>query len=73
MDDKVTDEELYAGFTAEQREWYEREVREQYDPELVAESNRRARNMSRAQWQALREEGGGGAFGSGRIDGQAAG
>ena len=57
VDDKVTDEELYAGFTAEQREWYEREVREQYDPELVAESNRRARNMSRAQWQALREEG----------------
>jgi MerR family transcriptional regulator, thiopeptide resistance regulator len=57
MDDKVTDEELYAGFTAEQRERYEREVREQYDPELVAESNRRARNMSRAQWQALREEG----------------
>jgi DNA-binding transcriptional MerR regulator len=57
VDDKVTDEELYAGFTAEQRERYEREVREQYDPELVAESNRRARNMSRAQWQALREEG----------------
>lgn len=57
MNDKVTDEELYAGFTIEQRERYEREVREQYDPELVAESNRRARQMTKAQWRALQEEG----------------
>jgi DNA-binding transcriptional MerR regulator len=57
MDEKVTDEELYAGFTTEQRERYEREVREQYDPELVAESNRRVRNMSKAQWAALQREG----------------
>jgi DNA-binding transcriptional MerR regulator len=57
MDDKVTDEELYAGFTHEQRQRYEREVREQYDPDLVAESNRRVRNMTKAQWQALQTEG----------------
>ena len=57
MDEKVTDEELYAGFTDEQVQRYEREVREQYDPELVAESNRRVRNMSKAQWQALLGEG----------------
>jgi DNA-binding transcriptional MerR regulator len=57
MDEKVTDEELYAGFTAEQKELYEREVREEYDPELVAESNRRVRNMSKAQWQDLQGEG----------------
>jgi DNA-binding transcriptional MerR regulator len=57
MDDKVTDEEIYAGFTHEQRQRYEREVREQYDPELVAESNRRVGNMSKAQWQALQTEG----------------
>ena len=57
MDDKVTDEELYAGFTEEQVQRYEREVRERYDPELVAESNRRVRNMTKAQWQALQQEG----------------
>ena len=57
MGDKVTDEELYAGFTDEQVERYEREVREQYDPELVAESNRRVRNMSKGQWQAMQKEG----------------
>ena len=57
MDDKVTDEEIYAGFTHEQRQRYEREVREQYDPELVAESNRGVGNMSKAQWQALQTEG----------------
>jgi MerR family transcriptional regulator, thiopeptide resistance regulator len=57
MDDKVTDEELYAGFTEEQVQRYEREVRERYDPELVAESNHRVRNMTKAQWQALQGEG----------------
>jgi len=57
MDDKVTDAELYAGFTDEQRERYDREVREKYDPEIVAESNRRVRNMSKAQWAALQREG----------------
>lgn len=54
---KVTDEDLYAGFTQEQRERYEREVNEQYDPQLVQETNRRVRNMTKAQWRALQEEG----------------
>ncbi len=57
MNDKVSDEELYAGFTDEQRERYAREVRDQYDPQLVAESNRRVRNLSKGQWQALQQEG----------------
>lgn len=57
MDDKVTDEELYAGFTKEQAARYEQEVRERYDPQLVAESNQRVRKMSKGEWQALQEEG----------------
>jgi DNA-binding transcriptional MerR regulator len=57
MDEKVTDEELYAGFTAEQRERYDREVNEQYDLQLVAEANRRVRKMSKARWEALQQEG----------------
>lgn len=53
----LTDEELYAGFTKEQIERYNREAREMYDPALVEESHRRVRSMSRAQWQAVGEEG----------------
>ena len=53
----VTDEELYEGFTEEQIERYEREVREMYDPALVQESQRRLKKMSSAQWQAVKAEG----------------
>lgn len=53
----LTDEELYEGFTKEQIERYEREVNEQYDPELVAESKRRVGKMSKEQWQAIKADG----------------
>jgi DNA-binding transcriptional MerR regulator len=53
----LTDEELYAGFTPEQIERYQREAREMYDPALVAESERRVRQMTREQWTALQAEG----------------
>lgn len=56
-DVEMTDEELYEGFTKEDIERYKREAREMYDPALVAESERRVRRMSRAQWQAIRAEG----------------
>lgn len=54
----LTDEELYEGFTKEQAERYDREARERYDPELVAESQRRLRRMSKEQWKALKAESG---------------
>lgn len=54
---ELTDEELYEGFTPEQRERYAREARERYDPTLVAESERRIRAMTREQWAALKQEG----------------
>lgn len=53
----LTDAELYEGFTPEQVERYQREVNEKYDPKLVAESNRRVRNMSKEQWNAVKNEG----------------
>ena len=56
-DEKVTDAELYAGFTAEQRAQIEEEVAARWDPQIVAESNRRVRNMTRGQWAALKQEG----------------
>jgi DNA-binding transcriptional MerR regulator len=55
-DTKMKDEELYEGFTQEQIARYKREVRERYDPKLVAESERRVRDMSRAQWHELKAE-----------------
>jgi DNA-binding transcriptional MerR regulator len=53
----LTDEELYEGFTKEEIEEYKREVREKYDPALVAESDRRVRAMSKAEWKAIGAEG----------------
>ena len=53
----MTDEELYEGFTPEQRERYQREAREMYDPAMVAESERRLRKLSKVQWQAVKDEG----------------
>jgi len=53
----LTDEELYEGFSSEQIERYKREAREMYDPALVAESERRVKKMSRAQWKAVGAEG----------------
>ncbi|MCJ7550616.1 MAG: TipAS antibiotic-recognition domain-containing protein [Anaerolineae bacterium] len=53
----LTDEELYEGFTKEQAERYQREAAERYDPAAVAESSRRIRKLSKAQWQALKDQG----------------
>ncbi len=58
MTPSMTDEELYEGFTPEQIERYTREANELYDPQIVAQANRRVRNMTKAQWQAVKAEGG---------------
>ena len=54
---KLTDAELYEGFTKEQAERYQREARERYDPKLVEESERRVRKMTKAQWSTIKQEG----------------
>ena len=43
VDMSLTDEELYEGLPKEPVDRWKREVDERYDPELVAESNRRVR------------------------------
>ena len=53
---EMTDAELYEGFTPEQIERYQREVRDRYDPTLVQESERRVRRMSKEQWQAVKKD-----------------
>lgn len=57
VDMSLTDAELYEGFPKEQVERWQREVDERYDPALVAESNRRVRAMSKAQWKDVKAEG----------------
>jgi hypothetical protein len=56
-DMSLTDEELYEGFTQEQIERYQREARERFDPDLVQATEQRVRNMSKAQWNAMKAEG----------------
>lgn len=54
----LSDEDLYEGLSKEQVERYNKEVEEKYDPERVAETNRRLRKLSKAEWEALKAEGG---------------
>lgn len=53
----LTDEELYEGFDKETVERYQKEVRGTYDPEIVAQANRNARNLSKTEWAAVKAEG----------------
>ncbi len=53
----LSDAELYEGFSQEQIERYKRESREQYGVAVVEESERRAKGMSKGQWQAVKDKG----------------
>lgn len=54
---ELSDAELYEGFSQEHIDRYKRESRESYGVEVVEESERRAKNMSKGQWQAVKDEG----------------
>lgn len=54
------DEDLYESFSKEEikkLKEYGKEAAQKYDPKIVAESQRRVRNMSKEQWQAVKKEG----------------
>ena len=53
----LDDKDLYQGFSKEKIESYKQEIREKYDPELVAESDRRIKQMSKGQWNDVQTEG----------------
>lgn len=53
---KMNYDELYKGFSKEQAEAYEREATERWG-EQVAESKERIKNMTKAEWGALMQEG----------------
>jgi hypothetical protein len=52
----MREEELYQGFSKEKIERYQREVNKKYDPELVAESQRRLKKMTKGHWQEIQAE-----------------
>ena len=54
---KLTDAELYDGFSQEEIDRHQREARELFDPALVDASEKRARKMSKEAWTALTAEG----------------
>jgi len=53
----LTDAELYEGFSKEEAECYQQEARQLYGSEQVEASEQRVRRLSKAQWQALKDEG----------------
>lgn len=58
MSDAELDAELYEGFTPQQAERYPREARQLYGEEIVSATEQRLRKLSKAEWQAVKEEGG---------------
>lgn len=55
-DKMITDKELYQGFTEEQIKRYEKEIEDNFDPKLVAESKRRIKKMSKNEWANVKAE-----------------
>ncbi len=53
----LTVEELYEGFSQEDAERYRREARANWGAEMVEATERRARKLSKAQWQAVGQQG----------------
>ncbi len=53
----LTVEELYEGFSKEDAERYRREARENWGAEMVEATEQRARKLSKAQWQAVQQQG----------------
>ena len=50
--------EMFEDFDEALLEQYRQEVREEYDPKVVAESERRTGSYSKADWAAIKVEGG---------------
>jgi DNA-binding transcriptional MerR regulator len=53
----LTVEELYEGFSKEDAERYRREARANWGAEMVEATEQRARKLSKAQWQAVGQQG----------------
>lgn len=54
---KMTDEELYEGFSRGKAMRYQQEAREMYDPAVVEETEKKLRKLSKAEWEVIKAEG----------------
>ena len=53
----LSDAELYEGFSKEQIDRYNRELRQTYDPQFVDQVDDRIRQMDKTQWEVIKQEG----------------
>lgn len=53
----ITDEDLYAGFSKEQKERYDKEAREKYGDKAVDDSIKKAKGMTKEQFEKSKVEG----------------
>ncbi len=53
----LTDQELYEGFDKDTIERYKKEVKQTYDPEMVALADWNVRKLSKSKWAGVKEEG----------------
>lgn len=54
---ELTDAELYEGFSKEQAECFDREARRIYGEERIEASLKQVRKLSKAEWEAVKQEG----------------
>lgn len=54
---QLTDAELYEGFSKEQADRYDREARQIYGEERIEASLQRVRKLTKAEWEAVKQEG----------------
>lgn len=55
-DELITDEELYAGFSKEQKESYDKEARERWGDKAVEDSVKRAKKMTKEEFAKIKAE-----------------
>jgi DNA-binding transcriptional MerR regulator len=52
----MNEEELYEGFSREKIDRLNKEVNEQYDPELVRQSREKVKNIAKGEWKNYKEQ-----------------
>jgi hypothetical protein len=53
----LSDAELYEGLNQDKFDRYDQETRQAYDPKMVEQVNRKIRNLTKSQWDGVKEEG----------------
>ena len=54
----LSDAELYEGLNQEKFDRYDQEARQAYGSKIVSQADQNIRNLTKSQWEAVKEEGG---------------